>query len=151
MEKVVKVWMQSSTSNVPVCTTLSVFLFFYTCTKWKCCNLGQARISKEKSATLFINYTDSNWSYLLSIKAVSENHVKMTRFKLEQVAIRKPLLTSCPLCHAKPACVVLHLFWPLKHRKSECVCGISCRLLHIDWHISAKTHFKTWYFMWCLN
>lgn len=100
--------------------------FFYTCTKWKCYNLGQARISKENSATLFINYTDSNWSYLLSIKAVSENHVKMTRFKLDR-------LLSGSRCWLPVLCVMLSL----------CLCGPPLILTAQ----TQKVWMRLWYFM----
>lgn len=68
MEKVVKVWTQSNTSNVPLFTTFSVCLFSCKCTKWKCCNLGRARILKKKSVPQV-------HKYLLGINAASETEL----------------------------------------------------------------------------
>lgn len=78
--KVIKVWMQSSTSDVPVCTTLSVFLcvFFLHVYKMETLQIGTStNLKGEICHPLYQFYTDSNWSYLLSIKAASGGKKKV--------------------------------------------------------------------------
>lgn len=61
MEKVVKVWMQSNTSNVPVFTTLSVCLFFLQMYKMEMLQFGTGmNLKAEICPQVFIDSTNTN-------------------------------------------------------------------------------------------